>query len=82
MELEKFTNKLTSKNINVSIGKSLRKYLINQTLEMSDGARPLQRLIQDKIENDISVGLIKGAIKPNSSISLDWQEDSLALEIS
>ena len=49
---------------------------------MSDGARPLQRLIQDKIENDISVGLIKGAIKPNSSISLDWQEDSLALEIS
>ena len=82
LELAKFTNKLITKNINVSIGKSLRKYLINQTLEMSNGARPLQRLIQDKIENDISIGLIKGAIKTNSSLSLDWQEDSLVLEIS
>lgn len=44
------------------------------------GARPLQRVIQKEIENNLALKMIKGEIMPNSVIKVDYRNNGFTIE--
>ena len=44
------------------------------------GARPLQRVIQKEIENNVALKMIKGEIVPNSVVKVDYQNEGFIVE--
>ncbi len=44
------------------------------------GARPLQRVIQKEIENNLALKMIKGEIIPNSIVKVDYRNNGFTIE--
>jgi len=82
MELNKVKDKLTQKNIGLVIDSSVNNYLITHTLEQNCGARPLQRLIQDKIESLLAFELVDGNLSRNSVVKIKVRDNKVCLKIS
>lgn len=45
------------------------------------GARPLKRIIQQKLENPLAQALLTGQFKPGDSIQVSWQDEKLEFHI-
>lgn len=59
-QIEKLANKLKSKNINLDIAEDAIEELVSKVLSLNSGARPVEKLIQKNIENQVSEFIIKG----------------------
>jgi ATP-dependent Clp protease ATP-binding subunit ClpA len=79
--LDEISHRLTSKKIEFKVSKKLRSWLADKGYDVSYGARPLGRLIQDKIKKPISEELLFGKLaKAGGKITLDL-DDSEKLKI-
>ena len=72
--LEKLKTRIREKGFDLSINDDLINYLVSQGIDPKFGARPLNRAIQEKVEELIAEKIIRGDIKPGSSISLTQDE--------
>jgi ATP-dependent Clp protease ATP-binding subunit ClpC len=59
IHLQDLKSKLKKKNISLFINKSVKQYLLDQVAELKDGARPIDRIIQNEITNPLSSELLK-----------------------
>jgi len=75
LDIEK--NRLSDKNIKISLSDELKKYIVDNSYDPAFGARPLKRFIADTIELTLAKGLIDGAIKENSKINLDIKDGKI-----
>ncbi len=82
IELNKLKTKLERQEISLSFKDSLLTYLTQATAEENNGARPLQRLIQDKVENLLAGALIKKEITGGSTVKISYNQEEISLEIS
>ena len=82
MELNNLKKRLTEKNYNVTFNVSVKKFIAKESYDEKFGARPLKRMIQNKIEDFISEEILKGKIKENNkySISMDKKTEKLKLK--
>ncbi len=72
------TNKLLAKNhIKIELSQNSINYLAHQGFEPQYGARPIKRLIQRLILNQLSRELLAGNLHPESIIEIDYQSDQL-----
>ncbi|HEY2811526.1 MAG TPA: AAA family ATPase [Rhabdochlamydiaceae bacterium] len=70
IQLNRVVERLLEKGIKVQWDKSLLDYLAQEGYDPAYGARPLKRLIQQKIINHLSTALLKGDLKPQSALTL------------
>lgn len=70
LQLEKLEKRLAEKGIYLVINDELIKYLMKYGTDPKFGARPMNRAIQDKIEQAIAEKMIRGEAKPGSEITL------------
>jgi ATP-dependent Clp protease ATP-binding subunit ClpB len=70
IQLHRVATRLLEKGIKLHWEKPALTYLAETGYDPSYGARPLKRLIQQKVVNLLSVAILKGEIKPQSSITL------------
>jgi ATP-dependent Clp protease ATP-binding subunit ClpA len=88
MIVDKFLNeisqKLAPKKIDFKVSKKMRSWLADKGYDISYGARPLARLIQDKIKKPISEELLFGKLsKSGGKISIDLDDgEKLKIDIS
>ena len=75
LDIEK--NRLSDKNIKISLSDELKKYIVDNSYDPAFGARPLKRFIADTIELTLAKGLIDGAIKENSKVNLDIKDGKI-----
>ena len=73
LNLEKHNNIL-------KITKSAKEILIRDGLHREWGARPLRRMIQNEIENEISTLFLTGKFKENGIISIKTKKKQLIFE--
>ena len=58
MQIEKFKNLLSEKNIQININKSIKKWLAIQGFNPSFGARPIKRMIQKNLIDKLATKLL------------------------
>ncbi|MEN3013569.1 MAG: ATP-dependent chaperone ClpB [Endomicrobiia bacterium] len=71
IQLRDVENRLKDKNIEVKFTEDLKELLAKQGFDVSFGARPLKRVIHQKIYNVIAKNIIEGNIKENDKIIID-----------
>ena len=84
-ELAKITNlmirslnkKLEEKNITLKLTESALMYLIDAGYNSEYGARPLKRLIEQKIEDVIAGDLLEGKLKENYLIVASYKDNQM-----
>ena len=70
LQLEKLKDRLAERGMNLIINDDLVKYLMTYGTDPKFGARPMNRAIQDKIEQVIAEKMIRGTLAPGSEIAL------------
>ncbi len=74
LELAKVEKRLNNKNISIKIGPKLKKILAEKGYDVSFGARPLKRLIQTMILDELAMEIIEGKINDGDKIKIDVDE--------
>ncbi len=75
--IEEIEGRLKYSNIHINLTNTAKSYLIDEGYDEVFGARPLKRLVTSTIETVLAKDLINGNIKPNDSITFDYQDDKI-----
>lgn len=79
-QLKKLVDELkTTKNITLEITDNAKNALTDQGFDTNFGARPLKRLIQKEILNKLAKELIKGDIKEQSKVTVDYKDNTFVV---
>ncbi|MBI2609958.1 AAA family ATPase [Candidatus Giovannonibacteria bacterium] len=81
IQLLKMMKRLSEKDITIKISQNSKDFLIAEGYDTNYGARPLKRLIQNKILNPLAEKLVSGEIKPGSLISVDARGKEIEIEV-
>lgn len=71
--------RLLEQDIHVSYTDDLKKYIIDNSYDVTYGARPIKRFIQKYIETYLATQIIKSNISPSINYVLDCQRNELRL---
>ena len=65
-------------NLQVEVSKEAKQKLIREGFDPMFGARPLRRVIQKRLEDGLSEGMLQGKISPGDRVRVDVEEDRFA----
>ncbi|MCS7231400.1 MAG: ATP-dependent chaperone ClpB [Elusimicrobiota bacterium] len=71
IQLKEVIKRLKEKNIEVNFTKDVKELLAKQGFDVTFGARPLKRIIHQKIYNLIAKNILEGKIQENDKIIID-----------
>jgi len=74
LQLERVAKRLKEKEIAVKFGDSVKQMLAEQGYDPQFGARPLKRLIQNKILDLLALKIIEGKVKEKINIEFKNKE--------
>ena len=77
--LTQTTSSLKEKNITLEISDAARDLLGDKGYDPVFGARPLRRVIQEMLENQLSEALLRGEFLPGDAIEVDCEEEKIVL---
>ena len=63
-------------NIKINLTGNAKQQLIDDGYDINYGARPLKRLVSRTIETMLSKLIISGEIKPNDTVTIDYQDNN------
>lgn len=69
--LHELDTRLLAQNIHIDYTDNLKQYILDQSFDITYGARPLKRFVQKYIETYIATNIIKSNIKPDINYTLD-----------
>lgn len=79
-QLKKLVDELkATKDITLEITDNAKNVLTDQGFDTNFGARPLKRLIQKEILNKLAKELIKGDIKEQSKVTVDYKDNTFVV---
>lgn len=70
IELSKVQNRLTEQQIKLEVSEEVKKYLAKNGYDPVFGARPLKRLIQDEILDQLALMMIEGKVKEKTTVNV------------
>ncbi len=76
-ELEK---RLEEKNIHISVKPKAREYLLDNGYEPSMGARPMRRLIQNEVEDQLSSLILGGKVPESGEIDITFDGKKIVVK--
>ena len=80
LELKKVEERLAKKNIKISISLKAKDILAEQGYDKNLGARPLKRVIQQKILNPLASKIVTGEVKEGDRILIDGEGSEIILQ--
>ena len=75
IELNKLAKRIKEIGYNLKVTDSVKEYIAKEGYDEKFGARPLNRAIQKFIEDPISEEVLKGEIKENDTIKLNYDKN-------
>ncbi len=80
IQLEEVRHRLAAKQISIEFTEALVSHLAKAGYDPTFGARPLKRLIQTEILDELALQIVEGKIPENSSLKLDYLNNTLQIE--
>ncbi len=71
LELLKVERRLLDKNITIKIASKVKKMLADKGFDITYGARPLKRIIQSLILDELAMDIIEGKVKEGDNVTID-----------
>lgn len=71
LQLEALAQRVKEKGIEISFSERLKDFLAKEGYDPAYGARPLKRLIQRTIQNELALKILKGEIKEGDKVLVD-----------
>ncbi len=71
LELTKVAKRLKNKNIKLRIANKVKRMLAEKGFDITFGARPLKRVIQNMILDELALEIIEGKIKDGDKVIID-----------
>lgn len=81
LELKKTEKLLEEQNIKISIDTKAKKYLVEKGYDSEYGARPLRRVIQKEIENQLSNLMIEGKLQEEDNVDISATTQKLKISV-
>ena len=82
LELAKVENRLHHKNITLKINNKVKKMLAEKSYDPTFGARPLKRIIQTMLLDELALEIIEGRIKEGDKIKIELKDnEELAINV-
>ena len=78
--VKQIEHRLIDINVKIMLTENARKYFIDNGYDEAFGARPLKRLVSNKLETLLATKLINNEIKPNSTVTVDYKENNLIIK--
>jgi ATP-dependent Clp protease ATP-binding subunit ClpB len=72
IQIDELSKKLAKRDITLDITKEALDYISNKGYEPQFGARPLKRVVQQDVLNELSKEILKGNIHDNSVVLIDY----------
>jgi len=79
IQLQELTERLQEKGIKVTIDISAKKYIAKNGFDPEYGARPVKRLIQKMILDQLADKIIGGQIKDGGKVKISSQESGITV---
>lgn len=76
LELAKVEKRLNNKNITIKISARVKKLLAEKGYDITYGARPLKRIIQTMILDELAMEIIAGQVKEGDKVRIDLTEQN------
>ncbi|MCX8008414.1 MAG: hypothetical protein N3A54_01785 [Patescibacteria group bacterium] len=77
LQLRRVEERLRKHGIQAQFTEPLRQYLAEVGYDPAFGARPLKRVIQDQILDELALQMIEKAITPNSVVKIDYKDKKI-----
>ena len=74
---EEIEKRLIDINVKINLTDNAKNYFIDNGYDEYYGARPLKRLVNNKLETLIAKKLINNEIKPNTTVNVDYINNEL-----
>jgi ATP-dependent Clp protease ATP-binding subunit ClpB len=71
IQLEKLKTILEAKKLKLEVTDAAKELLANEGFDPAFGARPLKRVIQNEVQNELAMKFLSGDIREGSSITID-----------
>jgi ATP-dependent Clp protease ATP-binding subunit ClpC len=81
LELDKVSERLTEHEITLAATDQARTKLADLGYDPEMGARPLRRVIQNKVEDKLSDELLAGKFKAGDNVQVDVEDDEIVLRL-
>lgn len=81
LQLAQIEKKLKEKNIKIKLTSAAKEYLSKKGCDPTYGARPLKRIIQTEIMNQLAILIIENKLKEGAKAKIDLKKEKLDFEI-
>ncbi len=81
IQINYLKNRLEQQDIHIDVKPKALEYLAEAGFDPVYGARPLKRIIQQKLENPLAQSLLKGDFKPGDTVMVDFEDDKLVFKV-
>ncbi len=77
IQIKQLSERLAESNIELVLANGAKNFIVDKGYDPVYGARPLKRVIQKYIENQLSMEILKGTISAGSRISAEVENDRI-----
>ena len=78
--VKQIERRLVDINVKIVLTDDARRYFIDNGYDEAFGARPLKRLVSNKLETLLATKLINNEIKSNSTVAVDYKDNNLIIK--
>ena len=81
IQIEELNQRLKSRSLEIHLDERAMEHLAHRVYDPVFGARPLKRVIQQEIENPLSMAILKGAYEQQEVIEFNFDETEQKLKL-
>ncbi|MEJ2473607.1 MAG: ATP-dependent chaperone ClpB [Desulfobacterales bacterium] len=81
IQIERLARRLAEKNIDLVLSQSAKTFVAEKGYDPVYGARPLKRVIQKVIENELSLEILNGNIREGDRVSAERKDDRIVFKV-
>lgn len=80
IQIKRLQTRLAKQDIAIEITDKALQYLAKIGFDPQFGARPLKRVIQDEIENELAIKILEGKVKEGDNVKIDSDSKKIVLK--
>ena len=79
IQIRKLNQLLKSRNLQIHLDDGAMEHLAQKGYDSAFGARPLKRVIQQEIENPLSMAILRGEFSQDDTIAFEFDKNAKKL---
>jgi ATP-dependent Clp protease ATP-binding subunit ClpC len=79
LQLSDLAGRIAEQGLNLRVSTTAKDLLIDKGYNVDQGARPMRRAIQDLMEDQLAIGVLKGEFKEGDTVSVTAKDGKLSL---